>query len=300
MKKAVFLLLTFFGACFSVYGQVADGINYQAVALDEKGKEIPGHDITGMIIYGNQLVMRFSILSGSQDGEVLYCETHATFTDQYGLISLVIGHGDVLPDGTYSRINAIPWGADKLFLKVEIDIHNSGDFKLMSIEQMMAVPFALYALSSSGNTIVNYDDIINKPSFALVATTGNYSDLINKPASNATDWPQITSNPFSLNAAQNNQMIRFNASSGKWENWTPDFVAAVREAADEFTASAGQTTFVLSQVTAAGSKIKMFINGVRISNAAYGNSGTSLTYNSSNNGTYTLEAGDRIQFDYSY
>ncbi len=77
-------------------------------------------------------------------------------------------------------------------------------------------------------------------------------------------------------------------------------IAAIREAADEFTATAAQTSFTLSQTKLAGSQVKMYVNGIRISNTAYSVSGTTLTYNATNNGSYALVAGDRIQMDYSY
>lgn len=69
-------------------------------------------------------------------------------------------------------------------------------------------------------------------------------------------------------------------------------------ATDEFTAGAGQTSFMLTRIPA--SKISMFVNGIRIPNAAYSNSGTTLTFDSNNNGSHSLSAGDRVQFDYSY
>jgi hypothetical protein len=74
----------------------------------------------------------------------------------------------------------------------------------------------------------------------------------------------------------------------------------VREIADEFSATAGQTVFTLSQTKSANSKLKMFINGVRISNAAYSLVGTTLTYSPSSNASYALTLNDRIQFDYYY
>ncbi len=78
------------------------------------------------------------------------------------------------------------------------------------------------------------------------------------------------------------------------------YITAVREVADEFSATVSQTVFSLTQAPSANSKVKMYINGVRISNTAYSNTGTTLTYVSANNGSYALSAGDRIQFDYSY
>ena len=74
----------------------------------------------------------------------------------------------------------------------------------------------------------------------------------------------------------------------------------VREIADEFAATVGQTVFTLTQIKSANSKLKMFINGVRISNAAYALVGTTLTYTPASNASYALTLSDRIQFDYYY
>ena len=73
-----------------------------------------------------------------------------------------------------------------------------------------------------------------------------------------------------------------------------------REIADEVSATAAQTSFTLTQTPGTNSKVKMYINGIRISNNAYSTSGTTVTYTASANGSYTLVAGDRIQFDYYY
>ena len=74
----------------------------------------------------------------------------------------------------------------------------------------------------------------------------------------------------------------------------------VREIADEFSATAGQTVFTLTQTKSANSKLKMFINGVRISNTAYTLVGTTLTYTPASNASYALTLNDRIQFDYYF
>jgi hypothetical protein len=76
--------------------------------------------------------------------------------------------------------------------------------------------------------------------------------------------------------------------------------AAVREVADEPNATADQTIFTLSQTPSVNSKVKMYVNGIRISNTAYSVSGTTLTYDPVNNGSYTLNTSDRIQFDFYY
>ena len=57
--------------------------------------------------------------------------------------------------------------------------------------------------------------------------------------------------------------------------------------------------FTLSN-TPLNAKVFMFINGTRIKNGAYTVAGNVVTYTVANNNSYTLVAGDRIQFDYAY
>lgn len=124
------------------------GISYQAVAIDENGKGIPGMDINGQALPSASISVRFSILSGSISGTLLYQETHTTNTDIYGLFSLVIGTGNVSSSGQYMTITAIPWQTADQYLKVELDIKNDGNYKLMSFQKFMAVPYSFYAAKS--------------------------------------------------------------------------------------------------------------------------------------------------------
>jgi len=74
--------------------------------------------------------------------------------------------------------------------------------------------------------------------------------------------------------------------------------ASVLDVVDEFTATASQTSFTLTQTPSVNSKVKMYINGIRISNTAYTLSGSTITYIPANNGSFNLVVGDRVQFDY--
>ena len=86
-------------------------------------------------------------------------------------------------------------------------------------------------------------------------------------------------------------------------------LAAVRMNSDEFTATAAQTVFTFTTGSSTTGSIQtplskpfMYINGIRIKNAAFTwTSGTTtVTYVPANNNSYTLVAGDRITFDYAY
>ena len=82
----------------------------------------------------------------------------------------------------------------------------------------------------------------------------------------------------------------------------------IREVTDETcssgcslsAATANQTSFILSQIPSIYSKVKMYINGIRVSNESYSLSSRTVAYDSSKNGDYDIKAGDRIQFDYYY
>ena len=62
----------------------------------------------------------------------------------------------------------------------------------------------------------------------------------------------------------------------------------------------GQTIFSLSHIPSSSTLVRIYINGVLISQSANTKSGTTVTYIPANNGDYSLIAGDRIQFYYYY
>jgi hypothetical protein len=81
-------------------------------------------------------------------------------------------------------------------------------------------------------------------------------------------------------------------------SWQSPFI--VNEVTDQFIATAGQTVFTLSRVKSIYSKVKMNINGIRISYDAYTIVNDVLTYIAANNDDAVLVVGDRIQMEYYY
>ena len=129
----------------SIAQQIGDlnGIYYQAVAIDENGKEIVGMDIEGKPLYNKTIGVRFSITKGL-NGAVQWEETHITNTDKYGLFTLIIGKGNRSANSLYTRLLDIPWIDADQFLKVEISTKNDSIYKLVSNQQFMSVPYAFY------------------------------------------------------------------------------------------------------------------------------------------------------------
>ena len=139
MKKLIFVLTLMANLLIVLGQQEPIGISYQAVARNEKGTEL----------INKRLDVRFSILKGNVNGELVWQELHQVETNEYGLFTLIIGNGTKQSGTTPSFID-IPWNAGTHYLRVEVDFGNN--FVDMGTTQMLAVPYALYALHSGSSS----------------------------------------------------------------------------------------------------------------------------------------------------
>jgi hypothetical protein len=163
MKKLLSILLLF--VCQLAQSQtVPQGINYQAVALDQRGQPIPGIDIVGRPIDDAEIGVRIAILENTPTGNILYQEEHEVLTDLYGMFNLVIGQGLQVSVNPFSSIN---WQGDK-FLQVELSIENDGEYVLSAVQQLMSVPYAFLAENAMvAQTAVDVNDADADPSNEL-------------------------------------------------------------------------------------------------------------------------------------
>ena len=131
----VFLL---FQTPILVFGQSTppQGISYQAVIRSAAGAIVPLQSVR----------LRLSIRDTAVTGTIVYQETHQATTNQQGLVNLIIGQGTVV-SGTFASIN---WGAANKFLQVEVDPIGGTSYINIGTQQMMSVPYALYAKTAGG------------------------------------------------------------------------------------------------------------------------------------------------------
>ena len=101
-----------------------------------------------------------------------------------------------------------------------------------------------------------------------------------------------------LAKGSDNQVLTIVSGLPAWS--TSSGVTLPQDANEESLSTLSQTSFTLLHIPISTSKVKMHINGIRISNSAYSVSGTTVSYNAVNNGAYDLTLNDRIQFDYQY
>lgn len=115
------------------YG-VSDRISYQAVVRNAAGE-----------LVRNQAVgVRTALVRDSIGGTTVYSETHALNTNANGLISFEFGAGLV---ATGSMLG-IDWAAGPYFIRTEVDLTGSTNYQFLGGQQLLSVPFALYAATA--------------------------------------------------------------------------------------------------------------------------------------------------------
>ena len=138
------LCLRIYVILFLVFGsgalmaQMPQAIPYQAVARNSSGGVIASANIT----------VRFSIRDSFASGSIKYRETHSVMTTAQGQFSINIGQG-TSEIGSFSGIN---WAVNAKFLQVEIDPAGGSTFTDLGTQQMLSVPYALYAGTSTIST----------------------------------------------------------------------------------------------------------------------------------------------------
>ncbi|MGC9342325.1 MAG: hypothetical protein ACP5E3_06475, partial [Bacteroidales bacterium] len=142
MKK--YLIFTILLVCSAaLLAQVPHSFQYQAVV----------RDADGAIIADQEMSFEIAILRGNSSGDLVYAEQHTKSTNQFGLVTLGIGMGNVLA-GDFTSID---WGSDKYFLMIEID----GVY--LGTTQLLSVPYALHSLTVSEDRFEDEDcDTLNE------------------------------------------------------------------------------------------------------------------------------------------
>ena len=167
MKNLILIFAIY--SCLLSYGQAPQGINYQAVI----------RNLSGLSVNNTIIGLQFRILQGSASGNDVYTEQFTETTSNIGLVNIVVGEGTPIS----GAFNIIDWASGPYFLEVSTDINGGTNYTLMGSQQMMSVPYALYA-ENSGNSIPGPIGPQGTPGVGIVSTinnnngtyTFNYSD----------------------------------------------------------------------------------------------------------------------------
>jgi hypothetical protein len=164
--KFLFIFLSLFVSSL-LFSQAPEGINYQAVMRNSSGN----------LVTNSTVAIRVQIRQGSSTGTTVYQERHSIMSSSQGLINMVIGAGMVQTIGTFNNIN---WAVGPFFVNLGVDFSNGVIYQDFGTQQLMSVPYALYAKTSGvqlnqwryGNTVpVNSLGVLGD--FYLDVLTGN-------------------------------------------------------------------------------------------------------------------------------
>ncbi len=153
MRKTLITLGLIFLLGFPSFSQ-SQGISYQAVIISNTNQEIPGNDIAGNIIPNRGIMVRFSILNSA--GSIEYQEEHATTTDAYGMINLIIGKGTVTASSAFA-FTELDWNGTPKDLKVDISLSQSDLFYTdFSYQELNFIPYAFHKnITATGSLLVD-------------------------------------------------------------------------------------------------------------------------------------------------
>ena len=167
MKK-ISILVTLLVLCATLFAQAPEKFSYQAVV----------RNASNALVTNAPVGVRVSILQGSASGNAVYVETHTASTNANGLLTVEIGGGTV-QQGSFAGIN---WANGPFFLKTETDPAGGTNYTVTSTQQLMSVPYALYAEEAGNGFSGDYNDLTNKPT---IPTMEQVQAMINTAVNDA-------------------------------------------------------------------------------------------------------------------
>jgi hypothetical protein len=90
-----------------------------------------------------------SLRSASASGIIVCQEVHAPTTNGFRLFSIQVGGGSP----TQGSFTGIDWGSASHFMQVEMDVNGDRSYVNMGTQQLVSVPYALYAESSGQGSL---------------------------------------------------------------------------------------------------------------------------------------------------
>jgi hypothetical protein len=114
-----------------VYAQVPQLFNYQGIARDAKGNPLSNQTMT----------LKLSVLPTSDASVAEYEETQTVKTNEFGLYTLQIGNGTAVT----GAMKTVKWETGNKYIKVGIDPNGGNNFVDAGTNQLLSVPYAIYA-----------------------------------------------------------------------------------------------------------------------------------------------------------
>jgi Collagen triple helix repeat (20 copies) len=137
MKKIkIIWMLSFCFVSIVTIAQVPKELRYQAVA----------RNTTGQALANQNIKVRINLLPAANSSTSLYSETRTLVTDTKGLFTINIGSTGA--SNVTMPFSSVNWSTGNKYIQVEIDPLGNNNFITLGTNQLLAVPYALFADNS--------------------------------------------------------------------------------------------------------------------------------------------------------
>ncbi len=117
--------------CSMGVAQASQGIGHQFILRNADGEPLADTEVS----------IRTSLLQGAADGQEVYAETHHLVSNVNGIVTYVIGNGNV-EEGVFEDID---WSELPYFIQIENAAANNDVYSVNIVSQLHSVPFSHHA-----------------------------------------------------------------------------------------------------------------------------------------------------------
>jgi|GEM_PF-1993450 len=163
MKKIILILSTIYFV-LNASAQAPYSFNFQSVITDQNNKAVANQTFS----------LRFSIIKDNPTGSEVYQETHSLSTNNYGLISLKIGEGNVV----LGNFSTIEWEKNHYYLETTIDLSGNSNYEVLAVSQLLNTPKSIYSNKTKFAKELDYNKLLNKPQIIITEEQSTKLNLI--------------------------------------------------------------------------------------------------------------------------
>ena len=140
MKK-YFLTTLFFLLTITAFltAQTPQRMSYQSVLRDAQNR----------LVTNRMVGVQISILQNSPTGDAVYVERQSPTTNAHGLVTVVIGTGQVIS----GSMATIQWENGTYYIRMQIDLNGGSNYTYTNTNQVLTVPYAFHAKTAETLTV---------------------------------------------------------------------------------------------------------------------------------------------------
>jgi len=125
----------------TLFAQVPSQFSYQAL--------VRGAD--GQVVANGNVGLRLTLLQGSDSGPAVWTSTQTVTTNANGVLSAVVG-------GEGTSLGSVDWSQGPYYLRSEVDPTGGSNYELVTVQQLLSVPYALRAATVESHTVPDPTD----------------------------------------------------------------------------------------------------------------------------------------------